>query len=44
MQDMIAGYAQYNTDEIRAGIILKYSYPAMAKDFDTIFKRVLNDE
>jgi glycosyltransferase involved in cell wall biosynthesis len=44
MQDMVAGYAQYNTDEIRAGIILKYSYPAMSKNFDTIFKRVLNDE
>lgn len=44
MEDMISSYGQYNAVEIRSRIINKYSYPAMAKDFDTIFKSVLKDE
>ena len=44
MEDMISSYGQYNGFEIRSNIICKYSYPAMAKDFDIIFNSVLNDE
>jgi len=41
MQNMIVNYKQYNQQEIRNSIIQKFSYPAIAKDFDEIFKAVL---
>lgn len=44
MEDIMAGYAQYNGKEIRASILKKYSYPAIANDFDAIFKSVLIHE
>ncbi len=44
MEDMISSYGQYSSNEIRTGMIEKYSYPAIAKDFDTIFNAILKDE
>ncbi len=41
MEEMIASYANYNAKQIRTEIIDKYSYPAIAKDFDAIFKTIL---
>jgi L-malate glycosyltransferase len=44
MEDIISSYSQYNGNQIRSKIIEKYSYPAIAKDFDIIFKSILRDE
>ncbi len=41
MEDMISCWVQYNGNKIRANVVEKYSYPAIAKDFDDIFKSVL---
>jgi hypothetical protein len=44
MEDMISSYGQYSGSYIRTKIIEKYSYPAIAKDFNIIFNSVLIDE
>jgi len=44
MEDMISSYSQYSSSYIRTKIIEKYSYPAIAKDFNIIFNSVLIDE
>jgi glycosyltransferase involved in cell wall biosynthesis len=41
MEDMISGYKSYDTKEIRAIVQRKYSYPALAAEFDTIFTAIL---
>jgi glycosyltransferase involved in cell wall biosynthesis len=41
MESMIQNNKEYNQSEIRKRVIEKYSYPAIAKDFDLIFKTVL---
>jgi glycosyltransferase involved in cell wall biosynthesis len=44
MEDMISSYGQYSSNEIRTRMIEKYSYPAIAKDFDTIFNAILKND
>lgn len=40
MEDMISCIAQYNGKEIRETIINNYSYPAIGKELDQIFRKV----
>jgi glycosyltransferase involved in cell wall biosynthesis len=40
MEDMISGYKNYDAKEIRALVQRKYSYPALAAEFDAIFNSI----